>query len=362
MHTIQFAFPAAGVMLTQAAGKLVPDGLQITCILNVEPHRNLTVNGITCVRGTEDLRAKVTLTEYRNTLIARDTDTGEQTAIDVFFLKNGHKKYRFSLDDNIWFLQNLARNAHVYRSLFEDPYLKLLKTMHDRHGTKFHVNLYYECPEHGGFCLPQMPDTYKPEWKANAHWLKLSFHANANLPHRPYKWASFEQTQFEFARVRNEILRFAGEDAYAGPVTCIHWGETSVAAIRALRREGIRELVVSGKYYDPTNTPIALHLNAEQCALVNIYGYYYDKAEDMFLHRYAGGLQRVPLSEVNALYDTFAKQHPLYTWIELCVHEQYFYPDYCNYMPDYYERFEAGIRWCVEHGYEPAFISEVMHF
>lgn len=362
MHTIQFAFPIDGVMLTQAAGKRVADGLQITCILGVEPHRNLTVNGVACVRGTEDLRATVILTEYRNRLVARDTDTGEEAVIEVFFLKHGHKKYRFSLDDNIWFLQNLARNAHAYRSLFEDPYLKLLKTMHERYGTKFHVNIYYECPEHGGFCLRQMPDTYKSEWTANAHWLKLSFHANANLPHRPYKWASFEQTAFEFARVRDEILRFAGEAAYAGPVTCIHWGETSVAAIRALHSEGIRELVVSGKYYDPTNTPIALHLNAEQCALVNLYGYYYDRTEDMFLHRYAGGLQRVPLNDVNTLYDTFAKQHPLYTWIELCVHEQYFYPDYCNYMPDYYERFDAGIRWCVEHGYEPAFISEVMQF
>lgn len=362
MSTLPFVFPVDGVMLTEAAGRRVGEDLQITCILGAQPTRRCTINGVPCRPGTEDLRATITLKDYRTTLVARDLDSGEETRIEVFFLRRGHRKYRFSLDDNIWFLQNLARQATVYRSMFEDPYLKLLKTMHDRYGTKFHVNIYYECPEHGGFTLAQMPATYQPEWRANADWLRLSCHANANLPHRPYRWASFEQTRFEFDRVHREILRFAGEEAFAGPVTCVHWAETSIEAIRALRSLGIRELVVSGRFHDPTNTPIALHLNAEQCALITIYGYYYDKAEDIFLHRYAGGLQRVPLDQVNALYDTFAKQHPLYTWIELCVHEQYFYPDYVNYMPDYYERFDAGIRWCVEHGYEPAFIADVMEF
>ena len=78
-----------------------------------------------------------------------------------------------------------------------------------------------------GFNLTEMPDKFKPEWRDNSDWLRLSFHANANLPDRPYIRASYSQAKFEHDRIMNEILRFAGEEAFAGPVTTIHWGDAN---------------------------------------------------------------------------------------------------------------------------------------
>lgn len=359
--SISFAFPVDCVMLTNAAGQLTNKGLEINCILSASPGRKISVNGILCNSTRDDeYRVKIILKDYRTTLAAVDIETGERVAIKVFYLKKAHKKYRFSLDDNIWFFQNIAKNKDIYKSIFEDPYLKLLKTMNDRYGTKFHLNIYYECPEFGGFNLTQMPDKFKPEWKYNSDWLRLSFHANANLPTRPYIRASFSQAKFEHDRIMNEILRFAGEEAFAGSATTIHWGDATVDAVRALRSSGVRAFVGAFRYHYPNNNSIRYYLNAEQCAILNIYGFYYEKKEDVCFVLYGPSIQRTTIDDIAEESKVFQKNHPLYTFKELCVHEQYFYPHFARYMPDYYERFDTAIRWCVENGYESAFLSDIL--
>ena len=362
MYPLSFVFPIDCVMLTDAAGILTNAGLEIKCILNASPGRKIAVNGLLCTATSNEYHAKVILQDYRTILSAIDIETGERISIEIFYLKKAHKKYRFSLDDNIWCFQNIAKNANIYKSIFEDPYLKLLKTMNDRYGTKFHLNIYYECPEFGGFNLTEMPDKFKPEWRDNSDWLRLSFHANANLPDRPYIRASYSQAKFEHDRIMNEILRFAGEEAFAGPVTTIHWGDATLETVRALRSSDVCAFVGSFRYHDPNNISIRYYLNAEQCALLNIYGFYYDKQEDVYFIRYGASIQRNAITDIAPEFKLFEKQHPLYTFKELCVHEQYFYPHYVNYMPDYYERFDTAIRWCVDNGYEPAFISDILEF
>jgi hypothetical protein len=40
------------------------------------------------------------------------------------------------------------------------------------------------------------------------------------------------------------------------------------------------------------------------------------------------------------------------------IHEQYFYPHYCAYIPEYAERCETAIRWVTERGYTPVFYGD----
>lgn len=348
-------------MLSDAAGEKTDKGLKINCILNATAGKKISINGVPCIYYSSSYTAEVYLTGFKNELVARDEETGLTAKITVYYLKNANKKYRFSLDDNIWFLQNIAKNQNVYKSIFEDPYLTMLKTMHDRHGTKFHVNIYYECPEHGGFNLTQMPDKYKEEWKANSDWLRLSPHANADKPDKPYISATYEQTKFEFGRIYDEIRRFAGEEACASTVTTVHWGCATDEAVRALRDIGVRAMVASYNNNNPSGVEIKMHLDAEKCSILNNYGMYYDEDFDVVMFKYSrAALQHSDLSIVPTNCEYFAKSMPLYTFFELCVHEQYFYEDYEIYMPDYYDRLESGIKWCKEHGYEPAFASEVL--
>ena len=361
MSELRYTFPRDGIILSNAAGTVENGKLLIKPRVNALPNRELTVNGVPLVFADNYYAAKspVALTPGVNTLTLCDTVSGERVEIEVRYFPNAHKKYRFSLDDNIWFLQNIAKKQDVYKSIFEDPYLTLLKTMHDRYGTKFHLNIYYECPEFGGFNLTDMPDKYKDEWKANSDWMRLSAHANANLPDRPYISATYEQTRFEFNRVNEQILRFAGEEAFADKVTTIHWGEATDGAVKAVRDLGVKAMPGCFQWGTHTNTDIAYNLTADQCALADRYGMYYDKNTDMIYFRYSeANIQGAPLDQIHKNFLDEEKRRPLYRFRELCVHEEYFYPHYPAYIPNYYERFDEAIRSCVEDGYEAAFVSE----
>lgn len=61
-----------------------------------------------------------------------------------------------------------------------------------RSGTRFNCDLTLRTTE-DGFELPQSPDRYKGQWRDNSDWLKLAFHARANLPDRPYQNAPASQ-------------------------------------------------------------------------------------------------------------------------------------------------------------------------
>ena len=47
-------------------------------------------------------------------------------------------------------------------------------------------------------------------------------------------------------------------------------------------------------------------------------------------------------------------------FVSIMIHEQYFYPDYAHYLPDYRERVLAAVGWCAEHGYHPDFMRETL--
>ena len=147
----------------------------------------------------------------------------------VVWDKFSEPRYHFALDDNIFFLRDIARKG--YRSLFDCFYLKLLRDLHKKYGTRFSANIYYEAED--GFTLAEFPDRYRNEWKDNAHWLKLAFHAYADKPDRPYQEAPAEKLIADYDKVNEQIHRFAGEESFAPP-TNLHW------AIGNPRRDSMR--------------------------------------------------------------------------------------------------------------------------
>ena len=359
----EFTFPRDGVMLTETSGERIGDTLKIRVAFTASDNRNLTLNGEPMNRVNHCIyKADAILDSYKNTLTVKDTDSGEEWSIDVFYLKKGYKKYRFSLDDNIWFLQNLNENKDVYKSMFEDPYLALLKSIHDKHGSKFHINIYYETPRHGGFNLSQMTDKYKEEFKANSDWMRLSFHANADKPDRPYIYATYEQAYFEMERVHKEILRFAGEEAFAKTVTTVHWGDCSKEAAKAFRDLGVKAFVSSYNWDNDSMIDIRMYCDAEQCAIIDKYGYYYDKEMDIYHFRYRGGIQHGDINTFRANFDNQKNGMPNYQFRDFCLHEQYFYPEFRGHQPNYFEKLDLAATWCEENGFEPIFMDELFEF
>jgi hypothetical protein len=45
-------------------------------------------------------------------------------------------------------------------------------------------------------------------------------------------------------------------------------------------------------------------------------------------------------------------------YIDLLIHEQYFYPFYRSYQPDYRQKVLTAVKWAANNGYSPAFLEE----
>ena len=161
MKKCTILFPRDGDMLNERDGELLEDG-SLSVPVKVISDQEVYINGLKAAFKDGLYQASVSLKSYENTVTV--TCGKETETLKVYRLKNYVGKYRLSLDDNIWFLEDLAKNSRIYRSLFENPYLNLMKRIHDRYGTKIHINIYYQTE--GSFNLTMMRTSTKASgWK-----------------------------------------------------------------------------------------------------------------------------------------------------------------------------------------------------
>jgi len=349
---IRFISPVDGDMLNEFDGKQADNFLTITVKISAPPESRIKVNGIRAKYDGSHFEAEVRLKDYSNFLELTETKTRFSERINVYWLRHYTGGYRFSIDDNIWFLRDITQNKDRYSSIFDNPYLAVIKKVHDTYGTKFHLNIYYQTD---GFNLSQMTSKFRDEWKANADWLGLSFHALANDPDRPYIKAGYEQVKKDCILVKDQIKRFAGEEVM-GPETTLHWGEGTVEGCRALRDEGYK--VLAGYFnVDDGQAPVSYYLTAEQRRNLKKRFIWKDNREGIIFARIALVVNTVKLDEIVPYLDNVRKTYnPRY--IDLMIHEQYFYPDYVAYQPDWGEKVMTAVKWAVDNGFIPAFLRE----
>ena len=240
--------PFCGAILNHRHGRQLKDGLEIPVWGTATVGEPVTVNGVYARRSGERFAATVVLHDSETDIVAVSNGVAgrKEHHIRVVWDRHSKPRYRFAIDDNIFFLRDIAEKK--YKSLFECPYLAGLKQLNQKYVAKFVLNCFYTTPEND-FNLSQFPAIYKSEWGDNANWLKLAFHAYAELPDRPYQNCAPEKLAEDFDLVANEILRFADEDTYS-PATIVHWGmgppddmEDSCAA-----RRQISQRLLSAEY------------------------------------------------------------------------------------------------------------------
>jgi hypothetical protein len=351
-QNISFISPVDGDMLCSYDGAEGSGYLQTKVKIMAPKGMEILLNGTRTIYEEGMYSADIRLSNYKNGIEAVDVKTGDKTGILVYWLKNYTHKYRLSLDDNIWFLQDINKNANIYHSIFENPYLGFLKQVHDTYGTKIHLNLFYQTE---GFNLSQMTDKYKPEWKENSGWLRLSFHALQNKPDKPYIQAGYDEVKKDCDLVMNHIRRFAGEELM-GPVTTLHWGEATVEGCRALRDAGYTGL--AGYFNVDDSEPVSYYLDMEKRKQLFKRFIWRDNREGIIFARMAIVINTVELDQIVPYLDNLGKDTHKPSYADLMIHEQYFYPFYKDYQPDYREKVLTAVKWAAENGYHPAFLSE----
>lgn len=353
---IQLISPIDGDVLHKHDGVMTETSLLTTIKIAAPGNSQITINGVPAKKNKDVFSADIKLEHYKNSIEVKDKKKGTTKTITVYWFKNLSDKYRLSIDDAVWFLKDIHVNTAVYTSIFENPFLKFLKQVHDTNGTKVHINIFYETD---GFNLSQLTDKFKSEWKDNADWLKLSFHANAELPDDPYKHAGYAQVKNECSRVIEQIRRFAG-DATASTITTLHWGDVPVEVSRALRDCGYTGQLCDFNV-DDNLSPCSYYLNVEQRRHMQKRFLWRDNKEDITFIKSSIIIDTKKLPEIIPYLDRYEKESRKPPYVDLLVHEQYFYDYYHNYQPDYRTKVLTAIKWAVDNGYTPAFLSECIY-
>ncbi|MBM3499190.1 MAG: hypothetical protein FJX74_11025 [Armatimonadetes bacterium] len=352
-------WPFHGAVLNRHHGEDAGGALRIVVTGQCELYGSVTVNGAPAKTASGRFEASVTLTERETDLAAvQDGAYGRQEhRVRVVWDRHSFPRYRFSIDDNSFFLRDIARRQ--YASLFDCFYLDMLRTLNREYGAKFTVNIYLEAQEEFGqpqFLLPDFPDRYRAEWEACADWLGLAFHAHANRPDRPYQYAAPEQLMRELGKVEEQIARFAGEQSLVPP-TVIHWGMIVPEAYRPLYDHGVR--VLSG-FGHPTSHGYDVNYWLDHARSEYLWNHdcLMDFASGLVFSRVDIVCNNTPIDRIAPTLEPLAADPNHAEIMDLFTHEQYFWDFYANYVPDHPQRLDATIRWVTERGYKPVFFHE----
>lgn len=306
------------------------------------------------------------------------------------------KTFFFFIDDNIWFFRDLAEKRPA--SLFDNAYLGFLKRMHDEYGAKTQLNIFYATsPEHDPveFNLSMVPDIWKDEWKANADWLKLSFHATREFPDWPYVNAKYDDFKFEFDRIINEIKRFAGEEVISTELVT-HWLPLSKESYKVLTERDVKAVCATYGLDAPESAEADLSASDLQrlnegrteetskvyynClssmdnyyTAIRAYNHIPHEVDDLYRDTckfYTNEDYPIPIKQVAHITLNMRKLDEIVPFITtkldneyfgICMHEQYYYPFYKNYQPDWCNKIETTVKFLTENGFKSIFLKEIL--
>ena len=380
-----------GAILNHNHGEETEESLRITIRGISGSGQPVKVNGNPARMEGRNFSAEIELTRKINPVTASVmTPYGiySQT-LSLVWDKKSFRRFGAGMDDNIFVFTELTRQRPKHA--FDHFYLAGLKKIHTETGMKIVLNCFYRNDhDREGFLLREMPDVWKSEFADNSDWLKFSFHSYSEFPDRPYLEASAEEIGHDYDLVRNEIIRFAGEESFIVPLT-IHWGNLHPAAAAEIIRRGTRcynsafrarvmggpsladrqrggnmdqvqKRSLSGEDRKASTEGLKMHYEYPEEAdyLKRHYSYYDPSLGICFLGSCGITSNLTPLKDIPERFQTAMENVKIYgaEALKFGGHEQYTFPDYPNYLPDHLERIALTARLFKENGFAPVFFSE----
>ena len=346
--------PFHGAVLNRRHGQAVDGGLKITVRGTAPAGAPVTVNGDKATRSGDRFDAQLVLRQPETDIVAGMSGGGQVTArVRVVWDRHSFPRYRFSIDDNSFFLRDVTQKR--YKSLFDCFYLDILRKLNKKYGAKFVLNIYYTTGD--DWKLTEFPDRYKGQWRDNADWLRLAFHAYANDPPRPYQDAEPAKLIADLDLVNEQIVRIAGDEVCTPP-TVIHFGMTRHSAFKPLFERGVR--VLSGQFARNAKGKWDINYRWDDLRSEYVWNHEVWKDFDSGIVFSRGDIvcNNTPVEKVVPTLEPLTKNPNLAEIMDLFTHEQYFWPFYQRYVPDHAQRLDATIRYCTEQGYKPVFFHE----
>jgi len=198
-----------------------------------------------------------------------------------------------------------------------------------------------------------MPDIYKEEWTNNSDWLKLSFHSLQENPPIPYEHSSREEIKKDCDLVQSEIIRFAGIESL-NLYTTLHYAAATKYGCLGLKDCGVKGLV--GLFGTTGNLHCSYHLSYDVCAFLQNHPYYKDNETNLFFFNNDMVINTVKLNEIPVLLKPKIGKG----FIEIMIHEQYFYKTYFAYQSDFKDKVISAISFLINNEYQSVFLDEIV--
>ena len=293
----------------------------------------------------------------------------------------------FYIDDVIWCLRDVARERPA--SIFDNAFFGMLKRAHDDSGMTVQLNLFYRTDFFYGsdeFTLSDMPDSYKGEFESASDWLRFAFHAKQEFPDYPYINAKYDDVKKDYEEVVSQIIRFAGEGSLSHAVIS-HWLPISREACAALADSGVKFVSVSAGPTTEFNGDESVLPYGHAARLLqnrqpetrlytrpgkntkisaSICGYNHVSTEEeseIFMKdrsildkntgirfRIFGSRICLNLEKLDTLKEVIEEKIGA-EYFAIFNHEQYFYPDYYVYQPDYADKLYLAAKTIKDAGY-----------
>ena len=346
--------PFHGAILNRRHGSEVSGGLRIPVSGTAPADIAVSVNGTKATRNGTAFSTEIELRDKETEIVAvaRGSSEKQESQVRVVWDRHSVPRYHFSLDDNSFFLRDIARKK--YASLFDCFYLKMLRRFHKKYKTKFVLNIYFTTAD--GFTLREFPDRYKTEWQDNANWLQLAFHAHADAPPRPYQDTPPEKLIADLKQVNEQIVRFAGEEV-CSPPTNLHWAMCRPSAFKPLYEQGVR--VLSGYFRQLGGKwDINYRIDGTRSDYISQHDMLKDFDSGIIFTNDDIVCNSVPVDQIAETLVPLTENPNRAEIMLLLTHEQYFWPFYKNYIPDHEQRLEVALRLVTERGYKPVFFHE----
>lgn len=262
------------------------------------------------------------------------------------------KQYCFTIDDNIRFLEDIQKSQPA--SIFEQPFLAMLNRLHLRFGLKVQFNMFYSYSPNS-FSLTEMTDRYKDEFLSCRNWMRFSFHSRHNDPPFPYDNASSKVVMQDFNDVMINMERIAGKDCLAKTAT-LHYVSATSEACSELAKQGVLGLV--GMFYNkPGREALHYYFSEKLSDIMWKENFYYDADTGLIFTRNHMVINQLYIEQIVPSLESCIQNNRNLKFLQVMIHEQYFYSDYANYQPDFAEKLETTFKWMEQNGFVSCFLE-----
>ena len=120
------------------------------------------------------------------------------------------KPIHLSIDDVGDCMKEIADNPQEFRSIFQHPFFRKLKTFHRITGAKFTLYTYFN---YQGYTISEFPVKFHDEFRTNSDWLRFGFHAindtisAEHVSDTRHFISCFDSTNSHIARITGEYAK-----------------------------------------------------------------------------------------------------------------------------------------------------------